>query len=194
MPMRVKDAKIACIDFSLRKDKLSMGYQVVVQDTSQLEAIRDRESDIVAEKIKLILASGANVLLSSKGIDDLSLKYFVEAGCMAVRRVTKDDLRRIARATGANIGNGSSHFGFLFLLLTFCHQCFLWPNLREAKSFRLHTWARRGKCPRSALQMTSSFSSANRAIKTLAPLCFADPTRPCSMRWVIYHAFLFFIF
>ena len=103
MPLRVKQARIACIDFSLRKDKLSLGYQVVVKDTDQLEAIRQRESDIVAEKIALILKSGANVLLSSKGIDDLSLKYFVEAGCLAVRRVSKDDLRRIAHATGAQI-------------------------------------------------------------------------------------------
>ncbi len=103
MPLAVRDAKIACIDFSLRKDKLSMGYQVVVQDTSQLEAIRDRESDLVTEKIKMILATGCNVLFSTKGIDDVALKYFVEAGCLAVRRVAKDDLKRIARATGASV-------------------------------------------------------------------------------------------
>jgi chaperonin GroEL (HSP60 family) len=66
MPLLVRDARIACIDFSLRKEKLAMGYQVVVQDTAQLEAIRDRESDLVAEKIQLILASGANVLFSTK--------------------------------------------------------------------------------------------------------------------------------
>lgn len=66
MPLLVKDARIACIDFSLRKEKMSMGYQVVVQDTSKLEAIRDRESDLVAEKIKLILAAGANVVFSTK--------------------------------------------------------------------------------------------------------------------------------
>jgi hypothetical protein len=34
------------------------------------------------------------------GIDDLCLKYFVEAGAMAVRRCKKQDLKRIARATG----------------------------------------------------------------------------------------------
>ncbi len=103
MPLVVKDARIACVDFSLRRDKLAMGYQVVVTDTEQLEKIRARESDIVKEKIELILASGANVLLTTKGIDDLALKYFVERGCMAVRRVTKDDLKRIARATGATV-------------------------------------------------------------------------------------------
>ena len=43
------------------------------------------------------------MVLTTKGIDDLSLKEFVEAGAMAVRRCKKDDLRRIARATGATL-------------------------------------------------------------------------------------------
>lgn len=48
----------------------------------------------------MILKAGANVVLTTKGIDDLSLKYFVEAGAMAVRRCKKEDLRQIAKATG----------------------------------------------------------------------------------------------
>ena len=59
-----------------------------------------RESDITKERIKKILDAGANVILCTGGIDDLCLKYFVEAGAMAVRRVKKEDLKRIARATG----------------------------------------------------------------------------------------------
>ena len=61
---------------------------------------RDRESDITKERIQKILASGANVILTTGGIDDLCLKYFVEAGAMAVRRCKKADLKRIAKATG----------------------------------------------------------------------------------------------
>lgn len=44
--------------------------------------------------------AGANVILTTQGIDDLCLKYFVEAGAMAVRRCKKTDLKRIAKATG----------------------------------------------------------------------------------------------
>ncbi len=44
--------------------------------------------------------SGANVILTTGGIDDLCLKYFVEAGAMGVRRCKKEDLKRVARATG----------------------------------------------------------------------------------------------
>lgn len=61
------------------------------------------ESDITIERIRKILAAGANVILTTKGIDDLCLKEFVEAGAMAVRRCKKEDLRRIAKATGATM-------------------------------------------------------------------------------------------
>lgn len=60
------------------------------------------ESDITIERIKKILEAGANVVLTTKGIDDMCLKQFVEAGVMAVRRVKKEDMRRIAKATGGN--------------------------------------------------------------------------------------------
>jgi len=101
MPKRITEPRIACIDFPLQKSKMKMGVQVLVEDPDQLEAIRQRESDISKERIHLILNSGANVILTTGGIDDLCLKYFVEAGAMAVRRVKKPDLRRIAKATGA---------------------------------------------------------------------------------------------
>ena len=63
----------------------------------------NRESEITLERVHKILATGANVILTTKGIDDLCLKEFVEAGAMAVRRCRKEDLRRIARATGATL-------------------------------------------------------------------------------------------
>ena len=62
-----------------------------------------RESEITLERIRKILATGANVVLTTKGIDDLCLKEFVEAGAMAVRRCRKEDLRRIAKATGGQL-------------------------------------------------------------------------------------------
>jgi T-complex protein 1 subunit alpha len=51
----------------------------------------------------MILKSGANVILTTKGIDDNALKYFVEAGAIAVRRCSKADLRHIAKCTGGQL-------------------------------------------------------------------------------------------
>ncbi|GAM26746.1 hypothetical protein SAMD00019534_099210, partial [Acytostelium subglobosum LB1] len=103
MPKRIVGAKIAFLDFNLQKAKMKLGQKVVVTNVHDLEAIRDRENDIIKERIQLILKSGANVVFTTKGIDDLCLKYFVEAGAMAVRRCRKEDLKRIAKACGGTV-------------------------------------------------------------------------------------------
>ncbi|XP_010629371.2 T-complex protein 1 subunit alpha-like [Fukomys damarensis] len=103
MPKRIVNAKIACLDFSLQKTKMKLGVQVLIIDPEKLDQIRQRESDITKERIQKILATGANVILTTGGIDDMCLKYFVESGGMAVRRVLKRDLKRIAKASGATV-------------------------------------------------------------------------------------------
>ncbi|CAH2053254.1 unnamed protein product [Thlaspi arvense] len=117
MPLRVSPAKIACLDFNLQKTKMQMGVQVVVNDPRELEKIRQREADMTKERIEKLLKAGANVILTTKGIDDMALKlfksvdsilvllfqYFVEAGAIAVRRVRKEDMRHVAKATGATL-------------------------------------------------------------------------------------------
>ncbi|KAK6920335.1 Chaperonin Cpn60/GroEL/TCP-1 family [Dillenia turbinata] len=87
MPVRVAPARIACLDFNLQKTKMQLGVQVLVTDPRELEKIRQREADMTKERIEKLLKAGAN--------------YFVEAGAIAVRRVRKEDLRHVAKATGA---------------------------------------------------------------------------------------------
>lgn len=103
MKTRVTDAKIACLDMNLQKERMKLGVQITVDDPDQLEKIRERESGIVLERVDMILKSGANVVFTTKGIDDMVLKLFVERGAMAVRRCKKEDLRRIAKASGATL-------------------------------------------------------------------------------------------
>ncbi|PWY79091.1 t-complex protein 1 alpha subunit [Aspergillus costaricaensis CBS 115574] len=105
MKTRITDAKIACLDMNLQKERMKLGVQITVDDPDQLEKIRERESGIVLERVEMILKSGANVVFTTKGIDDMVLKLFVEKGAMAVRRCKKEDLRRIAKATGATLIN-----------------------------------------------------------------------------------------
>ncbi|GAB2251670.1 hypothetical protein Droror1_Dr00004517 [Drosera rotundifolia] len=103
MPTRVAPARIACLDFNLQKMKMQLGVQVLVNDPRELEKICQREADMTKERIDKLLKAGANVILTAKGIDDMALKYFVEAGAIAVRRVRKEDMRHIAKATGATL-------------------------------------------------------------------------------------------
>lgn len=103
MTKKIHNAKIACLDFSLQKVRMKLGIQIVVEDPEKLEAIRRRETDIAKERVAKLLNAGANVILTTGGIDDLCLKQIVEAGAMAVRRCKKADLKRIAKATGATL-------------------------------------------------------------------------------------------
>ena len=103
MKTRITDAKIACLDMNLQKERMKMGVNITIDDPKQLEQIRQREVGMVLERVEMILKAGANVVMTTKGIDDLCLKLFVEKGAMAIRRCKKEDLRRIAKATGATL-------------------------------------------------------------------------------------------
>merc|ERR1719162_2893474 len=103
MPKKIEGAKIALLDYNLKKYRLAFGVQVVVEDPDELEKIRDREAKITKDRIELILNSGANVILTAKGIDDYSLKFLVENGVMGVQRCLKSDLRKLAKATGGKL-------------------------------------------------------------------------------------------
>ena len=103
MTKHVSNAKIAILDMNLQKTRLPLGVSVTIDDPEQLEKIREKESTLILDRIKKILAAGANVVLTTKGIDDMCLKSFVEVGAMAVRRCKREDLRRLARATGATM-------------------------------------------------------------------------------------------
>lgn len=116
MPKSVSNAKIALLDFDLRKSKLKMGISVEVTDVSKLEAIRERENTLIRDRIQMIIDAGANVILTTMGMDDLCQKYLVAHNILGVRRVDKKDMRRIAKVTGGKILStlvdleGNEHF------------------------------------------------------------------------------------
>jgi T-complex protein 1 subunit alpha len=88
---------------NLQRHRMAMGVTIQVTDPAEVENIKRREMDITKEKIQKILETGAKVILTTKGIDDLCMKYFVEAGALCARRCNKDDLKRLAKATGGKV-------------------------------------------------------------------------------------------
>ncbi|KNB42341.1 hypothetical protein JH06_5395 [Blastocystis sp. subtype 4] len=110
MPLRIKDAKVIVIDFALQRYKTQMGVEVKVSDPDKLEEIKREEMEITRKQVERVLATGANVVVCGHAIDDLCLKYLVEAGCIGIRRVNNDDLIRVSKATGATIVVNMSDF------------------------------------------------------------------------------------
>jgi len=103
MPTTVSPARIALVDFDLKKHKMGMNVNIVVDDPAELEKIRQQEMNITRDKIKKITDAGTNVIYTTRGIDDMAMKYLTDAGVMAFRRADKRDMRRIAKCTGAQM-------------------------------------------------------------------------------------------
>jgi len=103
MPTSVSSPRIALVDFDLRAVKMKLGINITISDPTKADAIKRREIDITKERIEKMIKAGANVILTTWGIEDTMMKYMVEAGVLGVRRVKKEDMRRIAKATGGTV-------------------------------------------------------------------------------------------
>mgnify|MGYP000686899312 CR=1 FL=1 len=103
MPKRVENAKIALLDAPLEVEKPEWSAKIRVTSPEQLKAFLDQEAEILKRMVDKIAKVGANVLITQKGIDDLAQHYLAKKGILAVRRVKRSDVERIAKATGARI-------------------------------------------------------------------------------------------
>lgn len=103
MSTEVKGAKIALIDSGLEIKKTEIDAKVQITDPSKIQAFLDQEEDTLRSMVDKVKKSGANVIMSQKGIDDLAQHFLAKEGIYAVRRVKKSDMEKIAKATGAKI-------------------------------------------------------------------------------------------
>ncbi|UYZ40212.1 MAG: thermosome subunit beta [Candidatus Methanospirare jalkutatii] len=105
MPKRVENAKIALLNCSLEVKKTETDAEIRIRSAEQMKAFLDEEERMMRKMVEKIKASGANVVFCQKGIDDVVQHYLAKAGILAVRRVKKSDMERLARATGGKIVN-----------------------------------------------------------------------------------------
>ena len=103
MPSEVKDAKIALVNSPLEVKETEVDAEIRITDPAQMQAFIEQEEKMVKDMVDKVAESGANVLFAQKGIDDLAQHYLSKAGILAVRRVKKSDIEKLAIATGANV-------------------------------------------------------------------------------------------
>ncbi len=103
MPRRVKDAKIAVLDAPLEIEKPEIDLEISITSPDLVKKLLEKQEKILQEKVERIAATGANVVITQKGIDEVAQHFLAKKGIMAVRRVKRSDIEKIARATGAKI-------------------------------------------------------------------------------------------
>lgn len=103
MPKKISEARIALINTALEIDKTEFDAKINISNPQQMKTFLDEENRMLKNMVDKIVASGANVLLCQKGIDDMAQHYLAKAGILTVRRVKESDMAKLARATGARI-------------------------------------------------------------------------------------------
>ncbi len=103
MPKRVEKAKIAVLDAPLELEKPEIDAEIRITSPEQLRELLEEKEEVLRKKVEKLKEVGANVVITQKGIDEVAQYYLAKAGIMAVRRVKRSDLEKLARATGARI-------------------------------------------------------------------------------------------
>jgi chaperonin GroEL (HSP60 family) len=103
MPKKVEEGKIALLNSAIEVKETEVDAEIRITDPAQMQAFIEQEEQMIKDMVDKIEDAGANVLFCQKGIDDLAQHYLAKAGIMAVRRVKKSDMEKMAKATGATV-------------------------------------------------------------------------------------------
>lgn len=103
MPKRVEKAKIALLDCPLEIEKTEFDAKINIDSPEQMEGFLKQEEGMLREMVDKIVAAGANVVLCEKGLDDMVQHFLARKGILAIRRIKKSDMEKLAKATGGKI-------------------------------------------------------------------------------------------
>jgi len=93
------------VNAALEIEKTEIDAEIRIKTPESIKAFLDQESEMLKNMVDKVVASGANVLLAQKGIDDMAQHFLAKAGVMAARRVKESDMEKLAKATGGKVVN-----------------------------------------------------------------------------------------
>ena len=103
MPKKIQGAKIVLLNFALEIEKTKSDSKLNISSPDQMQNFLNEEEKILESMVNRISASGANIVLCQKGIDDIVQHYLAKEGIIAVKRIKESDMSKLSKATGARI-------------------------------------------------------------------------------------------
>ena len=103
MPKKVEKAKIALLNSALEIEKTEFDAKINISSPDQMNMFLEEENKMLKNMVDKITATGANVVICQKGIDDIAQHYLAKTEVLTVRRVKESDMSKLARATGARV-------------------------------------------------------------------------------------------
>ena len=105
MPRKLENPKIALLDIGLENKNPEMEVMSQVTTPEELEAFRSHDTENIQVMIDKLIESGANVVLTQKGLDEFALHELSKRGIIAIRRINKYDMDHLAKSTGGRVVN-----------------------------------------------------------------------------------------
>jgi len=95
--------KIMLLDGGIAPRSPNIQAQIKVSEAGALAKFIEREKAEMQNRIEAIASIGCDLLIVRDGIDDEAVSMLREAGIVTYRRVERDELDLLARATGATL-------------------------------------------------------------------------------------------
>ncbi|MEM3116600.1 MAG: thermosome subunit alpha, partial [Candidatus Pacearchaeota archaeon] len=111
MPLSIKNAKIALIDFPLEIKNPEIQTRISITSPEQLQSFVLQEEKEIKDMVEKIKISGANVVFCQKGIDDFAQYLLSKDKIYACRRISRSDMEKISKATGGKIVSNINELG-----------------------------------------------------------------------------------
>jgi len=101
MPRTINNAKILLINESLETMRTRTESEIEIVSPEQMSLFLDQENKDLIALVKNIIDSGANVVISRKGVNEFVQEALAKKGIISMRRVKYNDLWWLEKATGA---------------------------------------------------------------------------------------------
>jgi chaperonin GroEL (HSP60 family) len=105
MPKSLNNVKILLLDQELEEKNTRIDAEVRLDSATEIKQFLRAASTKLRKRIQNIIDSGANVVISRKGINLIAQQYLAEAKIISLRRVKENDIHWIEKATGAKVIN-----------------------------------------------------------------------------------------
>src|SRR3989449_4704194 len=103
LPISITGARIALLNAKLEIEKTEFDAKININNPDQMHLFIEEEEKMLKDMVAQIQKTGANVLFSEKGIDDVALHYLAKNEIAAVKNVSSGDLEKLSKATGGRI-------------------------------------------------------------------------------------------
>ncbi len=103
MPKTVTGGGIALLNAKLEIEKTEIDAKININKPEDMYLFLEEEENLLRKMAEDVAKTGAKVLFTEKGVDDLVLSMLAKKGILTVKNVSSGDMEKLAKATGGSV-------------------------------------------------------------------------------------------